>query len=944
MALNMNDGTPDVLLEVVRRMSDEIHPHKKTRAAVALDSSLERDLGFDSLARMELFNRVEQAFELTLPEHLYGGIETPRDLWRIISAGMGARQTRSFKEVKELNLGEVETTPHQARTLLEVLKWHVHTHQDRPHVMLYTEDKEEDQITYGVLQREAEIIAAGLLSRGLKKGQSVAIMLPTGRDYLFTFFAILIAGGIPVPIYPPVRRSQIEDHLRRHAAILGNALASMLITFQEAQTVGRLLSSQVAELHTVATVQELRVLGSAGIQSAAEADDIALLQYTSGSTGTPKGVVLTHANLLANIRIMGRKAEVKATDVFVSWLPLYHDMGLIGAWLGSLYYAMPLVLMSPLAFLARPKRWLWAIHRHRATFSAGPNFAYELCLGKIDDEEIAGLDLSSWRIASNGAEPVSPETLRRFSERFAKYGFSPNAMTPVYGLAECTLGLAFPPVGRGPLIDAVDRESFYRSGRAEPARPDDTEALHFVSCGEPLPGYQVRILDATWREVGERQEGRLEFRGPSTTTGYYRNPEETRLLFNGPWLNSGDRAYIAAGEIYVTGRDKDTIIRAGRNLYPYELEEAIGNLARIRKGCVAVFGSTDAASGTERLVVVAETRETEPEVLAGLRSDIESLSIDLLGIPPEQVLLAPPRTVLKTSSGKIRRSGCRELFESGHLGKRARSPWWQIVRLAWTGVLPELRRAADAGAAFLYAGYAWIIFSLFALIAWVGLLILPGVTLRRTLLHKLAGLLIKATGTPVSVRGLDQLPPREPFVIVSNHASYLDSLILTAVLPPRFGFVAKRELTHRFISRIPLRRIQTVFVERFEKKQSVEDTRETSQVLRRGNKLIFFPEGTIVRMPGLLPFFMGAFVAAAEAGTLLVPVTIRGTRSMLRAGQWLPRRGVVTVTIGSPLKPDGSGWSSALKLRDSARAEILGRCGEPDLTDQDYPILERPSR
>jgi acyl-CoA synthetase (AMP-forming)/AMP-acid ligase II len=391
--------------------------------------------------------------------------------------------------------GKVADVPVEADTLLDVLDWHVHSNPQHPHIYLYGEEDEPETITYAALFDGARTIAAGLQAHELQPGQSVAIMLPTSRDYLFSFFGILLAGGIPVPIYPPARASQIEEHLRRHASILANANTVILITVPEAQVVARLLKAQVEILHNVITPGELAVHGMAVTVQAVRAGDIALLQYTSGSTGAPKGVVLTHADLLANIRAMGDIAQVDPTDVFVSWLPLYHDMGLIGAWLGSLYYAMTLVLMSPLTFLVHPQRWLWAIHHHRGTLSAAPNFAFELCLQKLTDSDIEGLDLNSWRMAVNGAEPVSPHTIRRFSQRFARYGFRPEAMAPVYGLAEAAVGLAFPPPGRIPPIDRIKRDVFESSGKAVPADAADTRALEFVACGQPLPGYQIRIVD-----------------------------------------------------------------------------------------------------------------------------------------------------------------------------------------------------------------------------------------------------------------------------------------------------------------------------------------------------------------------------------------------------------------------------------------------------------------
>ncbi|MGH8355837.1 MAG: fatty acyl-AMP ligase, partial [Pseudomonas sp.] len=498
------------------------------------------------------------------------------------------------------------------------------------------------------------------------------------------FCGILLAGGVPVPIYPPLRLSQIEEHLRRQAGILCNAEAALLITVPEAKLLARLLKPQVPSLGAIVDVAELAARDGLLVPPRVKPEDLAFLQYTSGSTGQPKGVMISHANLLASLRAMGAAVRISSRDLFVSWLPMYHDMGLIGAWLGSLYYAYPLVLMSPLAFLARPARWLWAIDRYRGSLSAAPNFAYELCLTKVADSDIQGLDLSSWRLAFNGAEPVNPDTLQRFAERFADYGLARSAPTPVYGLAEGTLGVAFPPLDRGPLIDRVQREPFQTAGRALPATTDAAPSLRFVSSGRPLPGHQIRIVDGQGLELPERCEGHLQFMGPSTSRGYFRNPEETRRVRHGDWLDSLDLAYIAAGEVYLTGRAKDLIIRAGRNIYPYDVEAAVGNLAGLRKGCVAVFGSRDAASASERLVVLAETREQDRAARQRLQQAINRVVVDLTDVPPDDIVLAPPHSVLKTSSGKIRRAASRELYERAELARPQRALWRQLLRLLLT--------------------------------------------------------------------------------------------------------------------------------------------------------------------------------------------------------------------------------------------------------------------
>jgi 1-acyl-sn-glycerol-3-phosphate acyltransferase len=918
-----------VVLDTVQQVVRELHPQDERAVTPTLDSTLERDLGLDSLGRAELLTRLERTCGVHLPEHLLATADTVRDLLRAVQGATAPASPLGLPEVRRTMPDVAAAPPQHAGTLVEVLEWHVHTHPQRLHITL--SDTAED-ITYAALYAGAQAVAAGLQARDLQPGHAVAIMLPTGRHFFEGFYGILLAGGIPVPLYPPLRPSQLADHLRRQAGILQNARAPLLITDPSVQPLARVLRSQVETLQSVVTVADLVTTHDTSTRPVVQPQNIALVQYTSGSTGTPKGVILTHTNLLANIRAMGQATRATSTDVFVSWLPLYHDMGLIGAWLGSLYYAQRLVLMSPLTFLARPARWLWAIHTHRGTISGAPNFAYELCLRKIDDRDLAGLDLSSWRLAFNGAEPVSPDTVTRFGAGFASYGFRPEAMTPVYGLAEAGLGLAFPPLGRSPVIDSIQRERFMRTGQAVPTTPDDPHALRFVACGQPLPGHQIRIVDAAGFEVKERQEGRVEFCGPSATSGYFHNPEETRRLFRGTWLDAGDLAYMVSGEVYVTGRTKDLIIRAGRNIYPQELEEAIGDIPRIRKGCVAVFGSLDPVARTERLVILAETYETDLQILEELRRHIDTVSTELLGAPPDEVVLAPPHTVPKTSSGKIRRSTSRELYEQGRLGRRQGAAWWQWRRLLLAGVLPQWRRTWRAALTLLYAAYAWAVFGVLAPLAWSALAVLPRYAWRQAVVRVLARLALRLAGIPLVVHGQEHLPQHGPYVLVVNHASYLDALVLLAVLPGRLRYVAKRELGERWLSRMPLQRLGVEFVERFAAPRGVEDTARVVQTVRQGWPVVFFPEGTFAREPGLRPFHMGAFVVAAQAGVPVVPLALRGTRALLRAEQWLPRRGVVRLTFGMPLMPQGTDWAAAVTLWDAARAEILRHCGEPDMT------------
>ncbi|HXJ10347.1 MAG TPA: AMP-binding protein [Burkholderiales bacterium] len=927
----MADSAPQVdpnkLLAVVAAVAREARPH--VEAYVALDSSLERDLGLDSLARVELVLRLEREFGASLPEQALASAETPRDLLRFVLASAGQAAQAADRSVASLVQSQGVRPPADAQTLVEALEYHVERQPDRLTVFLYDEQK-EIPITYRALWEGALRYAARLAAAGLAPGQTVAIMLPTSVDYLYCFYGVLIAGGVPVPLYPPARLTTIEDHMTRHVGILKSCGAAIMVTIPEAKALAWLLRAQVESLRAVLVPQDFTESNSDFSPVRGRSGHIGFLQYTSGSTGNPKGVVLTHANLLANVRAMGEAARVTPEDVFVSWLPLYHDMGLIGGCFATMYLGFPVVLMSPLAFLARPSSWMRAIHRHRGTISGGPNFSYELCLRRIADEEMAGLDLSSWRFAFNGAEPVSPDTILNFENRFAKYHFGKNVASPVYGLAECSVGLAFTPPGEPWRVDLLEREHFSSTGEAREAAPGDPSPLKIVACGSPIPHHDLRVVDAAGFELPDRSEGQLQFRGPSATTGYFRNPEATRALFAGDWVNTGDRAYLSEGMVYITGREKDIIIRSGRNISPYELEEAVGDLPGIRRGCVAVFGSMDRASGTERVVVLAETRDENQSHQEELKKKINALAIGLIGAPADDIVLAPPHTVPKTSSGKIRRVAAREYYERGPSAVKPQAVWLQFARLAVAGVAPQLRRGWGVVRGLAFAARAWLLIALLLPPAFAATALAPG---RRAwnFTGACARAFFRLGGIPLVLRGLDNLPSSS-FVLASNHTSYLDGAVLLAALKWRnYAFVAKRELASHWLSRIFVSGLGARYVERFDVQKSAAHADALVDAAQQGTRLIVFPEGTMQRHTGLMAFRAGAFQAATQAGVPVVPVALRGVRSVLRDGTWYPRRHPIAVTFGAPIAPQGSDWAATLKLRDGVRAAILKHCGEPDL-------------
>jgi len=922
------------VLEVVRELARELRGDRAARA-VTPSASLERDVGLGSLERVELFTRLETAFGRVLDDRFLL-LDTPREIAaaveqapRIAGAAPVARTAAVAASALRID---------QVSTLVEALRTRAETEPARVHVRLHGDDRMQ-QATYGDLRRGAEQIAGALVARGVGAGEPVALMLPTGFDYLQAFMGVLAAGGVAVPLYPPARLDRLGEYLLRQSRILANAEARVLIAMPEAAPVARALKSDAPALARPVTVQTLHDEGAANAAHGhalppVGADAPALIQYTSGSTGDPKGVLLSHANLLANIRAIAAGVEIRPTDAVVSWLPLYHDMGLIGAWLFALVQGVPLGLMSPLTFLARPERWLWAIHQERGTLAAAPNFAYELCVRKIRDDAIEGLDLSSWRCALNGSEPVSPGTLDRFTRRFARYGFRRDAFMPVYGLAESSVALCFPPPGREPRVDAVARNPFTTAGRAAPAAATDAGALRFVSVGRPLAGHDVRVVDERGADVAERSVGRVLFRGPSCMRGYYHNPAATaRAVSPDGWIDSGDLAYLSDGELYVTGRMKDLIIKGGRNLVPQEIEEVAAGVAGVRKGCVAAFGVPDPATGTERLIVIAETHaESFADRERLEHAVVEAVSVEV-GVPPDVVQVVPPGTVPKTPSGKVRRSAAREAFLAGAMGVRRRVPWRARVALAAEFAAARLRRGAHAVGRGLYLSYLAVAGTAVLIVlvpaAWLLVRLLPQGRPVRVLGRGVSRVLVAVTGCSLRVEGAERLPARGPCVLVVNHASYADTPALIGALPVDFLFVAMTEVLGWPLVGTFVRRGEHPTVDRWHVQQSVADAAAIEARLRQGHSVLFFAEGGFSGARGLRPFRLGAFTAAVAVGAPVVPIALRGTRRVLPADAKLPHPARIEVWIGDPLRAAGTGLAAAVDLRDRAADAIAEHCGEP---------------
>jgi fatty-acyl-CoA synthase len=959
----------------VRALLEELGSHG-VLSTLSASSHLDRDLGLGSLERVELLARLETEFGLRLPDALAAEANTPDDLARALveAPGAGVEEADSTSALRasvtaqKLQREATQSGVFAAETLLDVLRYRAAHDADRAHLLI-TEDVDGQErnltLTFGELFAAGQRCAAELARRGVPAGGRVALMLPTSRAFFVSYAGILLAGAIPVPIYPPFRADRIEEYAERQASILNNAEVCLLLTFRRAEAVAYLVQPRVKSLAAVVDAERLIEAADKAPppapgalpahltgRRARHSGDIALLQYTSGSTGDPKGVTLTHANLLANMRAIGGCIQMGPGDVGISWLPLYHDMGLIGAWLTLLHFGVPLAVMSPLAFLTRPERWLWAFHKHHGTVTAAPNFAYELCVRKVADKDIEGIDLSSWRVAMNGAEPVNPETMQRFTARFARYGFRPEAHLPVYGLAESSLAVTVPPLGRGPIVDRVDRETFTSQGRAVPVAKDAAAAISFVSSGTSLPLHEVRIVDPSGNEAPDRTEGFLWFRGPSATSGYYKNPIATeKLLPRGTtsapgeyaWVDSGDRAYRVDGEIYVTGRVKDIIIKGGRNLYPHEVEELASRAEGIRKGCIVAFGLKDEGSGTEKLIVVAELRDRDPKRRAAIAAAVTDQVSRGLGMPPDRVELIPAGGIPKTSSGKLRREETRKLFLQGTLATERPPAWVQIARLGAGSALRSFGKMIGAGIVrgleILYGLYFVVVFFLWIVPTWGIVFFFKDHRAAGSFTSSALKMLFTLIGCPVRVVGKEYMDTPGAKMYASNHTSYFDVLPLMLGLGVPYRFVAKMEVRGMPFIGTFLRQMGHLWFDRTDPNSRLRQAEKMEELLRQGDSIFVFPEGTFTPEDGVRPFQLGAFKAAVSAGVPVIPVSLAGTRHFLRDGTILPRPTRVTITLLAPIYPkqtgaapqnaNSAGWHDLIRLRDETREAIARYSGEP---------------
>ena len=568
--------------------------------------------------------------------------------------------------------------------------------------------EEETSLSWGEVHGRALRVAAALAARGIAPGDRVAMVLRTGPAFLDAFFGALHAGAVPVPLYPPVRLGRMEDHLAATARMLSVSGARLVVTSPQVRRIlgkavagaGRSLDLGVADAGALLEPGALarpprdgrapgRAAGAGAVEPAwhrRAPDDLALVQFSSGSTVDPKPVALTHANLTAQTAALVELVRPSSADVLVSWLPLYHDMGLIGCLLGAVSYPGPLVLIPPEHFLARPSLWLRALARHRGTISAAPHFAYGYAAERVRDADLDGLSLAAWRIALDGAEPVTAPALRRFGERFARHGFDSGALRPVYGLSEAALAVTFSPGGRA-----------LRTERLDPARLATGEVApgerEVVSVGAPVPGVSLEVRGEDGRALPERRLGRIHVRGPSVMKGYLGDPAATARALDGGWLDTGDLGFVAGGELFVHGRAKDLVIVRGANHAPSELEAALEGVDGLRPGCAVALGFVPPDGDGEELLLLAERRGDASGGDDALAEAARRAVLERAGLRAHSVRILEPGTLPRTSSGKLRRGEALRRFLAGTLAPPRRvTALWLAGQLARSTLAYARRR------------------------------------------------------------------------------------------------------------------------------------------------------------------------------------------------------------------------------------------------------------
>ncbi len=572
----------------------------------------------------------------------------------------------------------------QGKTLLEIFK-KAATQSDAK-VHFWKSVHKIESFTYPQIFEEAKKIALSLQEKGIKKGDRVIIILPTHLDFYRAFFGSLLVGAIPCALYPPLRLGKINEWKYQTQEACKKIKASVVITNSQ---IYPLLGQPVSQAkppkgcYTMSALMHPRQ--SKLKQVKVNPKDITLIQFSSGSTGESKAVSLTHQNILSNAyAFLDQLPPTHTKHSCVSWLPLYHDMGLIGCLISPMIAPGDVTLIPPEIFIGRPLSWLEALTQTKATVSVAPNFAYGLCTQKIKTSDLAGLDLSNWQVALCGAEPVQSNTLKKFAKKFLTCGLNPNVLTPVYGLAEASLALTFSDIQSPPCWTHFNQQAIEEQGLAIP----DSQGIPLASLGKPVKGVKIEIRDADRKRLSQKQIGHVWAKGPNIMAGYWGDPKNSKKTLEASWLDTGDRGFLYQGNLYLCGRVKDLVIIRGRNYDPASLEATLDEIPQVRTGCSVALSHAEITSDTEQLILLVEHRlKGSKEEKIALAKKIQKKILENFGLTCKEILVLEPGTLPRTSSGKLRRFQAKQLWLKGELKAPPSSSFFTYLQEAALGYL-----------------------------------------------------------------------------------------------------------------------------------------------------------------------------------------------------------------------------------------------------------------
>lgn len=908
------------LLAVTRLFLRELGAQRAARA-VSLDALLLDDLGLGSLERVAFLQRLEQHFGVRLAIEDLLRADSMRDMYHLLEQA----EPHMEMQLPELALATaampVEVDP--CETLVDVLSRYVEAEPKRRQACLLQSQGQVTELSYGSLWRKARHLAVLLQQHAACTPQAViAIAVTEAEAFMVSYLAVVLAGLQPLVMRMPVNAHCLRPlYWRiRLPMLVSNQVAGLILQDVSAQNALRPLQQALASNLAYFIYDELIARPQLPeYELRPVSADYVIYRRLAWDHREQSRLQVTHAQWLQQIREDGAALNIKASDVVFSWLSLVEPMGLLSAWLGSLYYGLPFIWMPPQDFFAAPEKWLWGIHQYRASISFAPNAGYAKCVQEIKEQSCVGLDLSCWRVALNAGESMAAITVRQFCERFSAYGFSDCAMIQGYIPAGESMLLTLSMLSRPAHFERISRQVFFSHKRAQLLEADRPGGLLFVASGRSLPSSEIHIVDQDGRSLGDRQIGYIKYR------------RHFRLDSN-QWCVCSDLGYIADETLYTVAADPQQVVKYGSYITPYALRMVITGIAALAKANYLSFSITEPAGGqAEWVLLLATDKIRNPFYVRRVQAVLHNHLTQCFGVAPDHMLFYAKHGLERfgeTTDEQLQ--GAQAAYQAGELLPQ---PAWYHHRRLWgkTCALAKLcLRPLTKLAKLIYSIYFLLLFILLFIPCSFVVRVLPK-RLSKKLFKFICRLIFLLAGCPIVVKGRAWLRQSEHVIFAPNHTSYLDVLALIAVLPSRVCFVGKRELKSIPLLGSLFKNMGHLFVDPADIRRGEENLQQLISVLQEGRSLVIYPEGTFTHANGLRPFKLGAFMAAAQTNTPVCPVICTGLRRVLRDRELLLRPGLIRVIAKPWQRPEADDMQAVLKLRDDVMAQIAEDCGEPVL-------------